>query len=237
MTERTTINDEGDLIDDLLGDESDEPEAPPPRSIRSVRRVVALVAALAVLVGVAVGYSAGYFITRPTHPTDSSAEAGFARDMAIHHAQAVAMGMIAYQKATLPEVRQLGYDIALTQQAQIGIMGTWLRNWELQPTSSTPAMAWMPEGTSALQSDGRMPGMASTAELAKLRAAKGRTVDILFCQLMIRHHLGGVHMAEGLLTQGHDDQVRALANTIKTGQAYEINALRDLLTRLHAKPL
>ncbi|MFC7643696.1 DUF305 domain-containing protein [Streptosporangium lutulentum] len=34
-------------------------------------------------------------VGRSTDPTDASAEAGFARDMAVHHAQAVEMSFIA----------------------------------------------------------------------------------------------------------------------------------------------
>jgi hypothetical protein len=39
-----------------------------------------------------------------------------------------------------------------------------------------------------VSADGLMPGMATKDELAKLRAATGRDLDILYSQLMIRHH-------------------------------------------------
>src|SRR5574342_479316 len=82
---------------------------------------------VAVIVGAAVvlllaGYGVGQLTARSSTPGDESIEAGFARDMSEHHAQAVEMGMIAYQKANLPEVRTLGGDIAMTQQGQIGMM-------------------------------------------------------------------------------------------------------------------
>jgi uncharacterized protein (DUF305 family) len=63
--------------------------------------------------------------------------------MSTHHAQAVELAMIADPTATVPEIRSLTYDIALTQQGQIGIMGSWLREWNLSPTSSQAPMAWM----------------------------------------------------------------------------------------------
>lgn len=59
-------------------------------------------------------------------PGDASADAGFARDMATHHAQAVEMAMIVHSRTDDPEVATLAMDIALTQQSQIGIMRTWL---------------------------------------------------------------------------------------------------------------
>ena len=55
-----------------------------------------------------------------------SADAGFARDMTDHHAQAVEMALIAYQRTEDEAVRLLAYDIATSQQAQIGMMAGWL---------------------------------------------------------------------------------------------------------------
>jgi hypothetical protein len=57
-------------------------------------------------------------LTRP--PGDGSPEAGFARDISVHHAQAVEMAEIVRDRTESEEVRTLATDIALTQQAQIG---------------------------------------------------------------------------------------------------------------------
>jgi uncharacterized protein (DUF305 family) len=189
--------------------------------------------ALAVVVGLLLGYAGGLLTPGLTRPGDASVEAGFARDMSTHHAQAVEMAMLAHQKAGDPDVRQLAADIALTQQAQIGIMRTWLTDWHLDPTGSQPRMAWMPEGTAGLR-DGLMPGMATDAERDQLRTATGPDFDILFLKLMRTHHLGGIHMAEGVLDLSDDDQVRELAQTMVDGQKKEIDAIQALLTKLGA---
>lgn len=81
----------------------------------------------------------------PAPPGDSSAEVGFARDMAEHHAQAVEMAELARDRTEDPDIRLLATDIALTQQAQRGQMGAWLDLWGLNRTSGEPAMAWMGE--------------------------------------------------------------------------------------------
>jgi hypothetical protein len=65
-----------------------------------------------------------YLSGRP--PGDGSAEAGFARAMMVHHAQAVGMAEIVRDKTENEDVRILATDIALTQQAQIGQMQGWL---------------------------------------------------------------------------------------------------------------
>jgi len=191
--------------------------------------ILALVAALFV------GFASGWLVTRPHHPGDDSAEAGFLRDMSAHHAQAIEMGMIAYQRGESDQVRTIGGDIALTQRYEIGIMQTWLRDWGLLVTGSQPPMAWMPEGDRAIRPGSNlMPGMATSAEMDKLRKAKGKELDILFCQLMLNHHLGGIHMAEGILKQSKNEDVRRLANGMKIAQTGEVATLRSMLTELGA---
>jgi len=201
------------------------------------RRRALLLGALGAVVALLIGYLAGLVTPRFTAPGDNSPEAGFARDMSVHHAQAVEMGMWAYQKATNDEVRQMGYDIALTQQAQIGMMSIWLKDWHLEPTGSRPKMAWMPDGTKELSPDGLMPGMATDDQLEQLHNATGKDVDILFCQLMLRHHLGGIHMIDGVLQESHNSTVRQLAQTMKNNQQADVATLQRLLTELGAKPL
>jgi uncharacterized protein (DUF305 family) len=199
-------------------------------------RSIWLMAAAVLVVALALGYTAGAVFGGPSYPGDSSPEAGFARDMSEHHAQAVELGMIAFQHATLSEVRELGGDIALTQQGQIGEMQTWLRTWGLSPNTTHLPMAWMPGGHEAVTPGHLMPGMATAAEVARLRAAKGRAVDVLFCQLMLKHHLGGIHMVEGILALTHDQRVHDLAQGMKDGQLREVDALRSLLTKLGGQP-
>jgi uncharacterized protein (DUF305 family) len=200
------------------------------------RRMKIVGGVLAALLLIFAGYTAGILIQRSQTPGDNSAEAGFARDMSDHHAQAVELGMIAFQRATDPDVRTLGGDIALTQQGQIGIMQTWLTDWGLGPNGSRPPMSWMPGGPITLVGN-LMPGMASDAEMNKIRSATGKDVDVLFCQYMLRHHLGGIHMVEGILAVTHNQRVIDLANTMKVNQTGEVQVLQDLLTKLGAKPL
>jgi uncharacterized protein (DUF305 family) len=156
--------------------------------------------------------------------------------MVTHHAQAVSMATTEYRATADGGLRSVSVDMALTQQGQIGIMSTWLDTWGLPATGSEPPMAWMADGGRSLSSDGRMPGMASPAEMKQLRELTGRAQDVLFCRLMIRHHLGGIHMAEEILAVTDDSQVRALAQSIKDGQQYEVTVLQDALKRLGATP-
>ncbi|WJK42898.1 DUF305 domain-containing protein [Solwaraspora sp. WMMA2056] len=185
-----------------------------------------LTLAMAALLLLGVGWTAATLATGRT-PGENSAEAGFARDMSRHHAQAVEMAMIAYAKGQDPAIRQLGYDMALTQQAQIGHMQRWLQEWNLLPTGSRPAMEWMPDGV-GVDANGLMPGMATREEITRLHEAEGTEVDRLFIELMIKHHIGGVHMADGVLDASDRAEVVRLAEAMKQAQQKEINELRKL---------
>src|SRR5918998_5421301 len=127
-------------------------------------------------------------------PGEGSAEAGFARDMSVHHAQGVEMAEIVRAKTESEEIRLLAADMALTQQGQIGRMQGWLGVWDLPATGTEPAMSWMGHPT-----EGRMPGMASPEEIERLRNASPEEADELFLQLMIRHHRAAVPMAGGVV--------------------------------------
>ncbi|UER55993.1 DUF305 domain-containing protein [Kineosporiaceae bacterium SCSIO 59966] len=204
-------------------------------------------AAVVLIVGVstAAGMLAGSRLAAaPTSPpADDSVEAGFARDMSTHHAQAVQMSVLVRERTQDPEVATLALDILLTQQQQIGQMYAWLDRWNLPRASSRPAMAWMEDSPAMTSMDGSMPtgqstmpGMASNEGLDRLRAAAGEEADRLFLQLMIPHHQAGVAMAEVAAAQAADDDVRRLAQTIVDSQSAEIGLLRDMLDA-HGGPL
>src|SRR6059058_3920136 len=89
------------------------------------RRRALLLGALVAVFALVVGYLGGLLYPRFTAPGDTSPEAGFARDMSTHHAQAVEMAMVAWHTASDPEVRQIAYDIATVQENQIGTMQNW----------------------------------------------------------------------------------------------------------------
>ncbi|MDQ3924968.1 MAG: DUF305 domain-containing protein [Actinomycetota bacterium] len=200
---------------------------------RGLPRVPVLVATF--LVGVVVGAALAlmFFARTPgdvpaalSAPSEDSAEAGFARDMIVHHAQAVQMAEIVRGKTESEEIRTLAADIALTQQAQIGQMQGWLQVWDLPPTGTEPAMSWMGHPT-----EGRMPGMAAPEELDRLQRASPEEADVLFLQLMIPHHEAALPMAEAVLEETEREEVQQLAAAVAASQEAEIRVLQELLQR------
>lgn len=210
-----------------------------PRTSRAlVLAVVALMLAMATG-----GWILGSASPRSALPSETSAEAGFARDMQTHHQQAVQLSMIIRDHSTNPAVRSMAYDIALTQQQQAGQMHGWLETWGLSQTGES--MAWMNEpvtedathtgGTKTTPDHAHTMasmGMSSSEDIDKLTASRGAEADRLFLRLMINHHQGGIQMADAYLQRGGNPMVSAFAKkTVMTQQA-EISAQTQLLAEL-----
>jgi len=213
------------------------------RSTLGAMRVglLGLIVAVALLTAGILGKTLG----PPPQPAEGSADAGFARDMAAHHAQAVEMAEIVRGRTADTTIRAVATDASLTQTSQIGIMRGWLEAWQLPVGSTQPRMTWMRGGmtgmhdaastqpaVSGLLADGRMPGMASTADVARLRTLPRTQMDRLFLQLMIAHHLGGVQMAEAGAQLASRSEVRALAKNIVASQRAEVVQMRTMLTAM-----
>lgn len=162
--------------------------------------------------------------TRNSEPGEHSADAGFLRDMSTHHAQAVEMAGIVYQRTEDPEIRTLAYDILTSQQAQIGIMSGWLNAWDLPSSGLDLPMTWMGHGMTGL-----MPGMATDEEIASLSTLPLSEMDREFLRLMIAHHEGGVDMAAAAVTLAGEKRVRELAQGFVTTQQSEILYMQQLL--------
>lgn len=196
-----------------------------------------------VVIGIAaLAFAIGRFSTfgsAGSGPND--ADAGFARDMQVHHAQAVEMAMELYRKTEDEELRILAYDIATTQSGQKGEMFDWLVQWGL-PQAGAPLMSWMVGGEhgghgdideSATQDELHVQmGMATDAELAQLAAATGTDADCLFLELMIRHHEGAIPMAEAVVELGSVPRVEVVAESMIANQSSEIDAMESAQRRL-----
>jgi uncharacterized protein (DUF305 family) len=189
----------------------------------------AVVALVALLVGAAV---VAYQLI-PRAPGGDSAEAGFLRDMSDHHAQGVEMALILHDRTADESLLTLTTDIAMTQQGQIGTMQGWLDLWDISPTGDDPTMAWMDHPIT----DGLMPGMATPEQLEQLRTLPVEEAEVLFLQLMIRHHQGGVDMAEALLERGEQAEVTTFARGVVASQQGEINAMNGMLEQRGQSPI
>lgn len=271
MTDRVPVADRAQLVEPGAAPGTLDGAGPgsPPRLSR--RGVLLAVAAAVVLL--LVGATAGIALSGreaaddAATPTSDSVDAGFARDMIVHHAQGVTMARAAELHTDDDEIRLLGYDMGYTQTAQIGQMQGWLALWSLPQVTRAPAMAWMSPGGDAGHGAGHesghpggqgsspppgqastaadtaaadavpMPGMASDAELARLEGLRGNESDVFFLQLMVRHHLGGAAMMEDAAARATSPVVRNFAEKMFDAQSAEAAVMTQMLEQRGAAPL
>ncbi|WP_100446639.1 DUF305 domain-containing protein [Glycomyces xiaoerkulensis] len=192
--------------------------------------LVAITAVLMLAAGFAVGWVAG-----GAAPGDDSPEAGFARDMQTHHQQAVEMGMYEWLNGEDDAMRAIAYDIATAQSAEIGMMRSWLTDWDV-PMSSAEQMAWAgDEHVHDPEEDETMAGMATREQMAELKTLEGAEADMMFANLMIEHHIGGIEMAEAYLDVGDHPTVADAATRMVQVQRKEITDMEAHLSRIESE--
>ncbi|WP_437021767.1 DUF305 domain-containing protein [Streptomyces sp. enrichment culture] len=155
---------------------------------------------------------------RADDDSPNSADVAYAQMMIRHHSQALEMTELAPQRAGSAQLKRLAERIAAAQGPEITAMRGWLRKHGEKET-----------GEGHGHDHAAMPGMATEAQLEKLRAARGGAFDQLFLTLMITHHEGAVTMATDVKAQGNNVQIEEMADDVVAQQTSEIARMREML--------
>jgi len=209
----------------------------------SARRWITLAVAGLALVGL--GVATGRWSNSPSGSASqapSGVDIGFAQAMTIHHQQAVLMSQLVTASVDEP-VGNLAESIEANQLQQIGQLQGWLQLWHAPLVPTRDPMAWMGSGGSMTSmpgmtsSEGAMPGLATQTELDQLQSSRGPRANILFLQLMVRHHEGGLSMAHYEAAHGHLVPVKTLAASMVADETSEVQYMVSLLKHYRARPL
>jgi len=210
------------------------------------RRVLLVLSAIALLmIGLGVGYLAGQQ-SLPTAIQPGPVDIGFSQDMSTHHSQAIEMTDIVAANPD-PGVTAMAARIRTTQLEEIGRMQGFLTLWGQSAIPTTSPMAWMNDAHAEHAMNGMpmlgtemtgaaMPGLATQDQLSRLRSLTGNAQAVLFLQLMLRHHQGGVQMADYAAQHAVLPEVRALAAKMSFDQQQENQMLSQLLQSLGVDP-
>jgi uncharacterized protein (DUF305 family) len=152
---------------------------------------------------------------RADDDSPNSADFAYARMMIEHHSQALEMTELAPKQAESGQVKRLAARIAAAQGPEITTMKSWLKAHDGEQAGTE-------------HEHGTMPGMATEAQLRKLRAAKGKAFDELFLKLMITHHEGAITMATDVKAQGNNIQIEEMADDVIAQQTSEITRMRTM---------
>ena len=94
----------------------------------------------------------------------------------------------------------------------------------------------LPEHRQGL-SEGNDTIILSAEELKELEQATGEEAEVLYLQLMIRHHKAGVPMAEAARDSSGNRAVETLASSIIKSQTTEVETMTTMLEERGAEPL
>ena len=167
-------------------------------------------------------------------PPHSRADVAFMQGMIAHHEQALAMTALVRDRTSRRDVLLLALRIELSQQDEINLMKSWLR----QRSEPVPG-----EGGSSNHADHAdhgighggehlMPGMLTRAEMTALAAVRGAEFDKRFLAGMIKHHEGAVTMVAELFASvggGQQSDIYQFASDVDADQQMEITRMQAML--------
>jgi uncharacterized protein (DUF305 family) len=137
-------------------------------------------------------------------------EVRFMTDMIDHHAMAVAMAMVCTNEAVHPELRQHCQHIIISQSTEIDQMQAWLQQW--YGVTHEPEMK---------PADEKM--------MQRLAAMSGEEFEVMFLEMMTRHHRTAVRRAESCQQRAYHPELIALCHNIQQTQSEEIKMMESWL--------
>ncbi len=164
----------------------------------------------------------------------TAADVQFMQGMIGHHAQALEMTTLLYDRSRWEDIRLLAQRIDVSQADEIRMMQGWLR----------VRGAEVPRGDEHHTHDGMlmpgmlMPGMLTPNQMAELAAAAGTEFDRLFLEYMIMHHDGAVIMVEALFASpgaGQESVIFGFASDVVADQTMEITRMRRMRGTLEVR--
>jgi uncharacterized protein (DUF305 family) len=141
----------------------------------------------------------------------------FADAMTKHHEEGIRMSEMAVEKAASAELRAMARKMIESERSQIERMQ---RLRPEGPKMSMEQMHAMP---------GMMPESEMKRDMARLEAASGREFDLVFTEVMPKHHAGAVEMAQHEIDRGSVEGMKEVAREIAAEQSKE----REELMAMH----
>ena len=149
------------------------------------------------------------------------ADIEFMQGMIHHHQQAVVMTEWVPDRTQSTSLRLMARRIEVSQGDEMNLMRTWLKKRGVDPNDHSHRHT-------------PMPGMVNSRQLAKLKAAKGKTFDRLFLRYMTQHHQGALTMVQQLVNEGGGNEVEIgqFILHVDSDQTIEIKRMAELAKTL-----
>lgn len=157
-------------------------------------------------------------------------EMAFLTGMVHHHGTAIEMAEIAKQRGKDEFVKGLGDDIVTTQEGEMATMRS------IHQRLFGSALKPDPGAHDGLGLSAEEAGMTHTPKTNEMLQA-ANPFDRAFVDEMVPHHRGAVRMAEKVLEDSKDAEVRKLAEGIISTQKREIEEMNSFRQRKFGGPV
>ena len=157
------------------------------------------------------------------------ADIKFLQGMIIHHKQAILMSKLAGKRTNNKIILDLANRINVSQVDEIDFMESWLKSkGEMHHKSKHNHHMHI-----------KMSGMASDAQLKKLKNSNATDFDRLFLQLMIAHHDGALEMVDELKKypgSAYEPLLNEFVSDLINDQGVEIERMNSIAVNLSDDP-
>ena len=143
-------------------------------------------------------------------------EINFLTGMIDHHHMAVMMAEVCQQKAVHEQLESLCDDIVASQSQEIEMMQSWLQDWY--------GIGYEPE---------MKPGDMKMME--RLEALPPQEFEVMFMEMMIRHHQKAIREAEKCLDKAFHPELHRLCRSIIETQSAEIDQMEAWLCEWYGR--
>ncbi|MFH7324076.1 DUF305 domain-containing protein [Aeromicrobium sp. JJY06] len=151
----------------------------------------------------------------------AAADIAFARDMILHHRQAIELSENVRRHAGLDErVSASARFIIQDQRNEITTMKAWLRAWQ-QPVDDAADDHDHTAGT--------MPGMIAAERVDEIATLPTPDAQVAFLRAMIEHHEGAITMSQDYLPVQSNAFVHSTATHIIAEQTTEVRYMEGLV--------
>lgn len=134
-----------------------------------------------------------------------------------HHAQAVELAEIALDPKATAQPEILGLGKAITAPSpEFDAVEALLTKWGKPLELSKEEMA-------------KMDGMATPETVDALAAATGKEFNTMFLSTLVKHHEGAIKMAEKVLSEGTDPELKPIAQKLLQMRTTELVTIKGLL--------
>ena len=141
-----------------------------------------------------------------------SSEREFIEEMIPHHQEAVDTAKEVIERGgTTPEIKRLVENIVVAQELEIADMKSWYQAWYGTPYQ---------------------PSSNYTPMMRELDNLSGSTIDRVFLEDMIGHHMGAIMMARSVQPYIEHTEIAELADAVVSTQSAEIMLMRSMLQGL-----